>query len=68
MNGITNKWHSLTADELTIVVNSPKNSGIKGSIITFVIVMVNILPVFFRSPLKFTKAYFNALFNGFIKG
>lgn len=32
---IKNKWYQLTPDELRAVVDSPKNSGIKDSIMTF---------------------------------
>ena len=67
MNAINNKWYSLTPDELRSVVNSPKNVGIKGSIITFIIVMTNVLPVSFRFPIKFIKAYFNSIFSKFIQ-
>lgn len=64
---IKNEWYNLTADELREVVNSPKNSGIKGSILTFIVVMVNVLPVFFKNPVKFTKTYIHIVLRNFIQ-
>lgn len=64
---IKNEWYNLTADELREVVDSPKNSGIKGSILTFIVVMVNVLPVFFKNPVKFTKTYIHIVLRNFIQ-
>lgn len=64
---IKNEWYNLTADELREVVNSPKNSGIKGSILTFIVVMVNVLPLFFKFPVKFTKTYIHVVLRNFIQ-
>ena len=61
------KWYNLTPDELKSVVNGPKNYGLKGSFLTFIIVVVNVLPLFFRYPIKFSKAYINSVLNNFIK-
>lgn len=63
----TSKWYSLTPDELRSVVNSPKNEGLKGGLITFIIVMANVLPMFLKFPIKFIKTYFSVVFTKFIK-
>ena len=64
---IKNKWYQLTPNELREVVNSPKNSGVIGSLMTFIIVMVNIVPVIVKHPMKFIKVYIDSVFTNFIK-
>lgn len=63
---MTSKWYDLTSEELRAVVESPKNAGIRGSILTFIVVMVNVLPLLFKHPVKFVKAYIDAVFTNFI--
>ena len=62
-----NKWYQLTPDELKEVVDGPKNVGIKGSILTFILVVANIGPVFLRHPIEFTKSYIHVVMTRFIE-
>lgn len=66
MATVKKPWN-LSADELRALADSPKNSGLYGRTMVFVIiVLLNIVPTFFKNPILFTKEYFTIVIRNFL--
>lgn len=63
------KLTNLTSDELSAIAEASTKGGIKIKIFAFVvIILLNILPLFIKHPLQYTKQYIIAYLNNFIDG
>lgn len=62
------KLTGLKADELRAVAEASATGGIRIKIFAFVvIILLNVLPLFIKYPLQFTKQYIIVYLNNFIE-